>query len=88
MSKQLTFKIDGMSCQHCVQTVTDTLSALPGIDHVNVNLKKGQASMQTTAQLDPGQIAAAVQELGFSAQPIETPQKSGLLGLFGKGKKD
>ena len=36
-------KISGMSCQHCVKTVTDALTALEGVQRAKVNLRKGEA---------------------------------------------
>ena len=36
-------KINGMSCQHCVKTVKDALTALEGVQRVKVNLRKGEA---------------------------------------------
>lgn len=36
-------KIGGMSCQHCVKTVTDALTALEGVQSAKVNLRKGEA---------------------------------------------
>jgi copper chaperone len=36
-------KISDMSCQHCVKTVTDALTALEGVQRTKVNLRKGEA---------------------------------------------
>ena len=36
-------KIDGMSCQHCVKTVTDALTELSGVRRAKVNLRKAEA---------------------------------------------
>ena len=36
-------KIGGMSCQHCVKTVTDALTELQGVRRAKVNLRKGEA---------------------------------------------
>ena len=38
-----TLEINGMSCQHCVKTVTDALTALEGVQRAKVNLRKGEA---------------------------------------------
>ena len=36
-------KIGGMSCQHCVKTVTDALTELPGVRRAKVSLRKNEA---------------------------------------------
>ena len=39
-----TVKINGMSCGHCVSAVTNALNELDGINNVNVDLDKGEAT--------------------------------------------
>ena len=38
-------KINGMSCEHCVKTITDVLTGTDGVSKVKVNLKKGEAKV-------------------------------------------
>ena len=61
-------KIDGMSCQHCVKTVTDALTALEGVKRAKVNLRKGEAVVHFNEQ-DITLIALrdAITEAGFEA---------------------
>ena len=42
-------KIRGVSCQHCVKTVTDTLTTLEGVQRVKVNLRKGEVVVRYDA---------------------------------------
>jgi copper chaperone CopZ len=58
-----TIKIKGMSCQHCVASVTKALSAIPGIADVKVDLAKGEASYE--GNLDMEEIRAAISRIGF-----------------------
>lgn len=44
MSK--TYAITGMKCQGCVNTVTEKLSAVRGVDSVVVDLEKKQATIE------------------------------------------
>jgi copper chaperone len=60
-----TIKVKGMSCQHCVMSVTKALSAIDGIKDVQVDLKKGQASFTETKSVDSAIIAQAVKKAGF-----------------------
>jgi len=57
--------IKGMSCNHCVQSVTNALSSVPNITDVSVNLAKGEATYQITAPVDLAKIKEAVRKVGF-----------------------
>lgn len=61
-------KVDGMTCQGCVRSVTRVLQALPGVEKVEVSLEKGEAALA----FDPSQTSIAdfkraVTEAGFEA---------------------
>ena len=56
--KKINLKIGEMSCQHCVQKVTDALTELEGVRQVKVNLKRGTA----TVKYDPESVQ--IQEMG------------------------
>ena len=38
-----TFKIQGMTCNHCVMRVTKALKAVPGVQDAQVDLQKAEA---------------------------------------------
>jgi uncharacterized protein len=63
-SERLEFTISGMTCNHCVETVGRTLRQSPGVRRVEVNLKEGRAVV-TGEHLDPQQLTAAVNSLGY-----------------------
>jgi copper ion binding protein len=66
MLKRAKIKIDGMSCQHCVKTVTDAMVDLDGVSQVKVNLKKGEAKIKFDKdRLDLEQLKTAVVTAGF-----------------------
>lgn len=58
--------ITGMSCGHCVAAITQEVSALPGVQDVQVNLETGDALVRGS-RLDPTAIKAAVEEAGYTA---------------------
>ncbi|WP_404463675.1 heavy-metal-associated domain-containing protein [Micrococcus antarcticus] len=61
-------KITGMTCGHCVASVTEELAELPGVTAVDVDLVKGGASTATVtseSDLDPAAVRAAVEEAGY-----------------------
>lgn len=63
-----TVSISGMTCGHCVDSVTEEISAIDGVQSVTVDLNKGGISTATVtseSDIDPGQIGEAVAEAGY-----------------------
>lgn len=58
--------IDGMSCQHCVRSVTQTLEKLDGIEQVQVNLEDKEAVIETSTTPDETLIAQAIADAGYT----------------------
>ncbi|GIV41590.1 MAG: copper chaperone [Vicingaceae bacterium] len=48
--KKTRLKIEGMSCQHCVNSVKRTLESLNGVEHVDVSLEKNEANVEYDEQ--------------------------------------
>ena len=60
-----TIKVKGMSCQHCVASVTKALSEIDGISDVQVNLEKGEANFNESAPVTEETLHAAISRIGF-----------------------
>jgi copper chaperone len=59
--------VEGMSCMHCVKTVTEALSEVPDVTDVReVSLEKGMARVEGSP--DPQLLVAAVEEPGYQAE--------------------
>lgn len=58
-----TFIIKGMMCNHCRSTVEKALSVLPGVQHVEVDLPTGRATV--TGHVDRTAIEKAITMAGF-----------------------
>lgn len=58
-------KVSGMTCGHCVQSVTEELSALAGVTDVKVVLESGDVTIESDADLDNADVIAAVKEAGY-----------------------
>ena len=43
---QETIKVEGMTCQHCVQTITEALNNITGLNAVNVDLVNKEVSVK------------------------------------------
>ncbi|HCK16494.1 TPA: hypothetical protein DHW51_20375 [Candidatus Poribacteria bacterium] len=66
MLKKAKIKIDGMTCQHCVKTVTDVMMGIDGVSQVKVNLKKGEARLKFERDLlDLELLETAIVTAGF-----------------------
>jgi copper chaperone len=58
--------VDGMTCGHCVETVTQAVNSLDGIRLVSVDLDKKQVSVDfDESQTDSDAIASKIIEVGF-----------------------
>jgi len=64
-----TLKVKGMSCQHCVMSVTKALSQLDGVQNVQVNLEKGEVRFENTKTVATDQIVKAITDTGYEAAP-------------------
>jgi copper chaperone len=60
-----TITVKGMSCQHCVASVTKALSEITGISDVVVSLEKGTATFNENAPVAPEIIKKAIAAIGF-----------------------
>jgi copper chaperone len=60
-----TLKVKGMSCQHCVMSVTKALSQLEGIKNVQVDLAKGEVRFDNTKEVTPHRIEKAIEGAGY-----------------------
>lgn len=57
--------VKGMSCNHCVMSVTKALEALPGVSAVKVDLLSGKASFEADPPVDPAVVKKAIEKIGF-----------------------
>ena len=64
----LNLKITGMTCGHCVRTVTGALKGVRGVKAAEVDLHSGIAKVEGAA--DPEALIAAVAEEGYKAEVL------------------
>jgi copper chaperone len=60
-----TFKVAGMTCGHCVTSVTDSLSKLAGVEHVKVDLSDGVVTVRSKHHLAGPEVAKAIDDAGY-----------------------
>ena len=64
-----TFTVTGMTCDHCRRAVTQEISAVDGVESVDVDLSSGTVTVSTARPVDRAEIAAAVDEAGYVLVP-------------------
>jgi uncharacterized membrane protein YraQ (UPF0718 family)/copper chaperone CopZ len=64
--RRLRLAVGGMTCGHCAASVHRALAECPGVEDVEVDLAGG-AAIVTGGDLHPDEMAAAVEELGYTA---------------------
>ena len=65
---ETTLNISGMTCGHCVASVTEELEAIDGVDNVSVDLNAGGIStavVSSSRTLSPVELGEAVAEAGY-----------------------
>ncbi|AXO32894.1 heavy-metal-associated domain-containing protein [Micromonospora chalcea] len=60
-----TYQVSGMTCGHCVKSVSTELSALAGVTDVQVDLATGRVTVTSQNPLDADAVRAAVDEAGY-----------------------
>ena len=63
-----TLLVQGMTCNGCVNSVKRVLSSQPGVEEVEVDLASGKTDV-TGQDLQISALVAAIERLGFTAQP-------------------
>jgi copper ion binding protein len=60
-----TYTVSGMTCSHCVNSVSAEVGKLPGVTDVSVDLANGAVTVNSQSPLDDAAVAAAVDEAGY-----------------------
>jgi len=59
------YRVGGMTCEHCVHAVTKELRPLDGVSAVDVDLTSGNVTVTSDEPLDEAAVRAAVDEAGY-----------------------
>ena len=66
MSVTNEYVVTGMTCQHCVSSVTEEVSTVSGVIDVQVELESGQLVVVSDDEIPFESIQAAVDEAGYT----------------------
>ena len=69
MSIASTYTVTGMTCGHCVASVTEEVGGVPGVTDVQVDLASGRVTVTGATPVDPSLVRAAVEEAGYQLVP-------------------
>lgn len=63
------YKVDGMKCQHCVNSATTALEALDGYQSSEIDLAAGTLAL--TGEVDSAQVCSALTAAGYPTTVAE-----------------
>ncbi|MEV7801960.1 heavy-metal-associated domain-containing protein [Microbispora sp. NPDC088329] len=65
-----TYTVTGMTCGHCVSSVSEEVGAVAGVTDVRVDLASGLLTVETDDGVDDAAIVAAVREAGYDVAGV------------------
>jgi copper ion binding protein len=65
MSSTATFTVSGMTCEHCVASVSDEVLEIAGVTGVDVDLPTGRLTVTSDRPVSEDEVASAVDEAGY-----------------------
>jgi len=66
MSTTTSFTVTGMTCQHCVDAVTEEVGQLAGVTDVRVDLASGAVDIVSDTPVEEQAVRGAVEEAGYT----------------------
>ncbi len=87
MSNVTTYTVTGMTCTHCVVSVTEEVQEIPQVERVEADLATGALRVTSERPLDEAAVRAAVEDAGYGLD-MNTPVRiagfvGGLAVVFG-----
>lgn len=62
----LKLEVEGMSCAHCVASITKAVQPLPGVTDITVDLDA--AAVTVTGEPDEAAVVAAIEDCGYDVR--------------------
>lgn len=59
------YHVVGMTCEHCVRSVSENVGEIPGVAEVAVELSTGALTVRGSEQVPGARVRAAVEEAGY-----------------------
>jgi len=62
------YTVDGMTCGHCVNSVTEEVGGVGGVTGVKVDLDDKRVTVTSEGPVDDAAIRAAIDEAGYEVR--------------------
>lgn len=63
-----TYRVQGMTCSHCVNAVTEEVSKIAGVTNVDVDLSTGYVDIESEVPVSDAAVREAVDEAGYELE--------------------
>ncbi|WP_033288539.1 heavy-metal-associated domain-containing protein [Amycolatopsis jejuensis] len=63
--REQTYTVTGMTCEHCVRSVTEEIGEIDGVDGVVVDLPTGKVTVRAAGEITVADVRGAVEEAGY-----------------------
>ncbi|KZB79306.1 heavy-metal-associated domain-containing protein [Amycolatopsis regifaucium] len=63
--RETTYTVTGMTCGHCVSSVTEEVGKISGVTDVRVDLPTGAVTVISSREPEVADVRAAVEEAGY-----------------------
>ncbi|MGO4419632.1 heavy-metal-associated domain-containing protein [Streptomyces sp. MCAF7] len=68
---EIRYTVTGMSCGHCVASITEEVSQVSGVSDVSVDLPANEVTVRGDT-VDDAQVRAAITEAGYGVAGLAT----------------
>jgi copper chaperone len=65
VSHSSSYTVTGMTCEHCVASVTEEIQEIPGVEQVEVVLESGALTIASADPVAAVEVKAAVETAGY-----------------------
>lgn len=65
---EMNFKIEDMSCGHCVKAIEEALNTVPGVSGVEVSLEAKTATVKYQEELSSDAAMTAIRGAGYTPE--------------------
>jgi copper chaperone len=62
---EASYTVTGMTCEHCVRSVTEEVGEIDGVQRVDVDLESGRLTVTSQDPLPVDDVRSAVTEAGY-----------------------
>jgi len=65
MSTTQTYTVTGMTCGHCVASVTEEVQEISGVETIDIVLETGSLTITSAEPVDDAAVKTAVEDAGY-----------------------